>query len=79
MDSITRRRFLVASGVTAGLALATGAITVTFKELINAGREDPLPPPPSAPMPWPPCSAWASGRPGPAACWRAPPTTRPSW
>jgi uncharacterized protein (DUF1501 family) len=48
VDSITRRRFLVASGVTAGLALATGAITVTFKELINAGQsgDHPLPPPP---------------------------------
>jgi uncharacterized protein (DUF1501 family) len=43
VDSVTRRRFLIASGVTAGAALAGGATAVTVGQLLDAGRRDPLP------------------------------------
>lgn len=43
MDAVTRRRFLIASGVTAGAALAAGATAVTVDRLVAAGRRDPLP------------------------------------
>ncbi|MQA81545.1 MAG: DUF1501 domain-containing protein [Streptosporangiales bacterium] len=44
MDTVTRRRFLLASGVAAGTALAAGATTVSVRELVRAGRADPLDP-----------------------------------
>jgi uncharacterized protein (DUF1501 family) len=43
MDTITRRRFLIRSGVTAGVALAAGAATIGIDDLIGAGQNDPLP------------------------------------
>jgi uncharacterized protein (DUF1501 family) len=43
VDAVTRRRFLIASGVTAGAALAAGATAVTVDRLVAAGRRDPLP------------------------------------
>ncbi len=33
MDAVTRRRFLIASGVTGGAALAAGSIGVTWDKL----------------------------------------------
>jgi uncharacterized protein (DUF1501 family) len=41
MDTVTRRKFLIASGVTAGAALAAGATTIGLHELLGAGRTDP--------------------------------------
>ncbi len=43
MDTHTRRQFLLASGVTAGVALAAGAGAITLVELIRAAEHDPLP------------------------------------
>jgi uncharacterized protein (DUF1501 family) len=40
MDTWTRRRFLIASGVTAGGGLAAGAATVTLPDLLRAARGD---------------------------------------
>lgn len=42
MNSLTRRRFLIASGVTGGAALAAGATAVSWNDLMNAGRSRPL-------------------------------------
>jgi uncharacterized protein (DUF1501 family) len=38
MDTVTRRRFLIASGVTAGAALAVGATTIGLTDLLNGGE-----------------------------------------
>ena len=43
MDSLTRRKFLIASGVTAGVALAAGATTITLTDLLDGGAKHPLP------------------------------------
>ena len=43
MDTLTRRRFLIASGVTGAAALAAGAGTVTWEHLHRAAATDPLP------------------------------------
>src|SRR5664280_2565192 len=43
MNNLTRRRFLIASGVTAGAALATGATGVALADLLSRARTDPLP------------------------------------
>jgi uncharacterized protein (DUF1501 family) len=43
MDTLTRRRFLVASGVTGAVALAAGAGTVGWRELAARAGTDPLP------------------------------------
>jgi uncharacterized protein (DUF1501 family) len=43
MDTITRRRFLVASGVTGGAALAAGSGLVTWKQLSERAASDPKP------------------------------------
>ncbi|WP_163506111.1 DUF1501 domain-containing protein [Fodinicola acaciae] len=43
MDLWTRRKFLIASGVTAGAALAAGATAVTVHEVMNAAQANPLP------------------------------------
>jgi uncharacterized protein (DUF1501 family) len=44
VDTVTRRRFLVASGVTAGAALAAGAGVFTLKEILDtAGWQDRAP------------------------------------
>ncbi len=43
MDTLTRRRFLVASGVTGAVALAAGAGTVGWRELAGRAGSDPLP------------------------------------
>jgi uncharacterized protein (DUF1501 family) len=43
MDAMTRRRFLIASGVTAGAALAAGATGVSAAELMARARTDPRP------------------------------------
>jgi uncharacterized protein (DUF1501 family) len=41
VDTVTRRKFLIASGVTAGAALAAGAGTFTLKEILDtAGWQD---------------------------------------
>ncbi|QGN51019.1 DUF1501 domain-containing protein [Micromonospora sp. WMMD558] len=41
MDTLTRRRFLLASGVTAGAALAAGAGGLGFAELLRTAEADP--------------------------------------
>lgn len=43
MDTATRRKFLVLSGVTGGTALAAGATAVTWPQLLAAVRGEPLP------------------------------------
>jgi uncharacterized protein (DUF1501 family) len=44
VDTVTRRRFLIASGVTAGAALAAGAGAFTLKEILDtAGWQDKAP------------------------------------
>jgi uncharacterized protein (DUF1501 family) len=44
VDTLTRRRFLIASGVTAGAALAAGAGAYTLKEILDtAGWQDKAP------------------------------------
>lgn len=43
MNSLTRRRFLIGSGVTAAGALALGATQVNWSELLAEGERDPLP------------------------------------
>jgi uncharacterized protein (DUF1501 family) len=43
MDVVTRRRFLVASGVTAAAALVGGATAVGWHELVERAGSDPLP------------------------------------
>ena len=43
MDTLTRRRFLVASGMTGAVALAAGAGTVGWRELAARAGTDPLP------------------------------------
>jgi len=43
MDTVTRRRFLIASGVTGGVALATGSGLVTWHELSQRAGSDPQP------------------------------------
>src|SRR5262245_65706402 len=43
MDTVTRRRFLIASGVTGGMALATGSGLVTWHELSQRAGSDPHP------------------------------------
>lgn len=43
MDTLTRRRFLVASGVTGATALAAGAGTIGWRELASRAATDPLP------------------------------------
>jgi uncharacterized protein (DUF1501 family) len=44
MDTVTRRKFLIASGVTAGAALAAGAGAFTLKEILDtAGWQDKAP------------------------------------
>ena len=43
MDTITRRRFLIASGVTGGAALAAGSIGVTWSQLHERAAAEPLP------------------------------------
>ena len=43
MDTLTRRKFLVASGVTGAAALAAGAGTVGWRELAHRAATDPLP------------------------------------
>ncbi len=43
MDTLTRRKFLIASGVTGGAALAVGASTVTWEQLHKRAKTDALP------------------------------------
>src|SRR5262245_34851231 len=43
MNSLTRRRFLIGSGVTAAGALAFGATQVNWSDLLAEGERDPLP------------------------------------
>src|ERR1700754_1364986 len=43
MDTLTRRKFLIASGVTGGAALALGASTVTWEQLHQRAATDALP------------------------------------
>jgi uncharacterized protein (DUF1501 family) len=43
MDTMTRRRFLVASGVTGGVALAAGSGLVTWHQLAHRAISDPQP------------------------------------
>lgn len=43
MNPWTRRKFLIASGVSGGAALAAGATAVSWAELMAAGRSRPLP------------------------------------
>lgn len=43
MDTLTRRRFLVASGVTGATALAAGASTLGWREIAGRAATDPLP------------------------------------
>jgi uncharacterized protein (DUF1501 family) len=43
MDTLTRRKFLIASGVAGAGALAAGAGTLTWNALHQAARSDPLP------------------------------------
>lgn len=43
MDTLTRRTFLVASGVTGATALAAGAATVGWRQLAARAESDPLP------------------------------------
>jgi uncharacterized protein (DUF1501 family) len=42
MDSLTRRKFLIASGVTGAAALAAGAGTVGWREIADRAEADPL-------------------------------------
>ncbi|MBS2965352.1 DUF1501 domain-containing protein [Actinocrinis puniceicyclus] len=44
MDTLTRRRFLLASGVTGATALAGGAAALAWSDLHKAAAADPLPP-----------------------------------
>ena len=44
MDTLTRRKFLLASGVTGAAALAGGATVLSLRELHSAATTDPLPP-----------------------------------
>ncbi|MEP6599105.1 MAG: DUF1501 domain-containing protein [Actinomycetota bacterium] len=43
MDTITRRRFLIASGVTGGAAVVAGSAAVTWSQLHDRAATDPLP------------------------------------
>jgi len=43
VDTLTRRRFLLASGVTGAAALAVGASTVGWREIAGRATADPLP------------------------------------
>jgi uncharacterized protein (DUF1501 family) len=43
MDTLTRRKFLLASGVTGATALVAGGTALTWSELYGAGASDPLP------------------------------------
>jgi uncharacterized protein (DUF1501 family) len=43
VDTLTRRRFLIASGVTGAAALAAGAGTVGWREIAGRAEADPLP------------------------------------
>ena len=43
MDTLTRRKFLIASGVTGAAALAAGAGTVGWREIAGRAEADPLP------------------------------------
>jgi uncharacterized protein (DUF1501 family) len=43
MDTLTRRRFLLASGVTGAAALAAGAGTIGWREIAGRAATDPLP------------------------------------
>ena len=43
MDTITRRRFLIASGVTGGAALAAGSVGVTWSKLHERAASEPMP------------------------------------
>lgn len=43
MDAVTRRRFLIASGVSGGLALAGGATVITMKDVLASASADPRP------------------------------------
>ena len=43
MDTLTRRRFLIASGVTGGAALVAGSAAVTWEQLHSRAVSDPLP------------------------------------
>ena len=43
MDTLTRRKFLLASGVTGAAALVGGAGAITWNELHSAAAKDPLP------------------------------------
>lgn len=43
MDTLTRRKFLLASGVTGATALVGGAAAITWNELHAAAAKDPLP------------------------------------
>ena len=43
MDTLTRRKFLLASGVTGATALVGGAAAITWNELHTAAAKDPLP------------------------------------
>jgi uncharacterized protein (DUF1501 family) len=43
MDTLTRRKFLLASGVTGASALVAGGTALTWAELHSAGASDPLP------------------------------------
>jgi uncharacterized protein (DUF1501 family) len=42
MDTITRRKFLIASGVTGGAALAAGSAVVTWSQLRDRAASAPL-------------------------------------
>jgi uncharacterized protein (DUF1501 family) len=43
VDTLTRRRFLIASGVTGGAALVAGSAAVTWEQLRSRAASDPLP------------------------------------
>ncbi|MGI8696824.1 MAG: DUF1501 domain-containing protein [Mycobacteriales bacterium] len=43
MDTITRRKFLVASGVVGAGALAAGAAEISWRDVATAAKNDPLP------------------------------------
>src|ERR1700733_5843008 len=43
MNTVTRRRFLIASGVTGGAALAAGSMGVTWSKLHERAATQPLP------------------------------------
>lgn len=44
MDTLTRRKFLLASGITGATALAGGASVLAWRDLRSAAASDPLPP-----------------------------------